>query len=236
MAITNPPDFTINRILTTRRIRTPRGWTSNRARRATTVTTAPDRLATMWATRPAKAIMNGEPTYENSGRMGKAVSWWQGNEAWINVCAGATLGIGYGAASLWQWRIHAGEPGHPSFYLSEDSGWREALDFEGSRYVGLVGRILAGLDLSEAEPCWDVCQRTRGLLVPGRLFVCSAEHGGRWGFLNADDRVADPYGLIEPRTGEVTDSGTRPRNYGVLPGEGGGAIRPHVLRRDAHHR
>ena len=28
----------------------------------------PDRLATMWMYQPVKAIMNGEPTYENSGR------------------------------------------------------------------------------------------------------------------------------------------------------------------------
>ena len=65
----------------------------------------PDRLTTMWMYQPVKAIMNGEPTYENSGRRGKATGWWQGNEAWSNVCAGGTLGVVYGAGSLWQWRI-----------------------------------------------------------------------------------------------------------------------------------
>ena len=42
----------------------------------------PDRLATMWAQQPAKAIMNGEPSYEHNGRPGVAEGWWQGHEAW----------------------------------------------------------------------------------------------------------------------------------------------------------
>ena len=53
------------------------------------------------------------------------------------------MGVGYGAASLWQWRLHADEPGHSDGFLGPDAGWREAVDFEGSTYVGLVGRILA---------------------------------------------------------------------------------------------
>ncbi|HET7476116.1 MAG TPA: DUF4038 domain-containing protein [Dermatophilaceae bacterium] len=177
---------------------------------------APDRLATMWCERPVKAIMNGEPTYENSGRLGKASGWWQGNEAWINICAGATFGIGYGAGSLWQWRTHAEETGHEPFYLAPGAGWRDALHFEGSTYVGMVGQILDGIDLSEAEPCWDVCQRTRGLIVPGRLFICYAENGGRWGFLDADGRIPETYWIIDPRTGTVVDHGTRPHNLGFI--------------------
>ena len=128
----------------------------------------PDRLATMWGHRPVKAIMNGEPTYERSGRPDKATGWWQGHEAWSNVCAGGLLGVAYGAGSLWQWRLSPSEEGHAPFFLAEDAGWREALDFEGSRYVGLVGHILRGLPLHEAEPCWDVVLRSRGLLAPGR--------------------------------------------------------------------
>lgn len=180
---------------------------------------APDRLARMWANRPVKAIMNAEPTYENSGRKGKATGWWQGNEAWINVCAGGLLGVGYGAGSLWQWRISATEGNHGEFYLAPDAGWREALAFEGSTYVGLVGAILAGLPLADAAPCWDVCQRARGLLSPGKFFLSYAEHGGPWTFLDADGRIPDRYWIIDPRTAEVVDSGVTPGNYRTIPGE-----------------
>ncbi|GAA3569089.1 DUF4038 domain-containing protein [Microlunatus spumicola] len=179
----------------------------------------PDRLATMWMHRPVKAIMNGEPTYENSGRPGKATGWWQGHEAWSNVCAGGLLGVAYGAGSLWQWRLSPEEEGHPEVFLAEDAGWREALDFEGSRYVGLVGHILRGLPLQDAAPCWDVLLRSRGLLVPGRLFLSYAEHGGPWVFLDADGRIPDRYWVIDPRTGRLVDAGTRPRNLGSIPGE-----------------
>jgi hypothetical protein len=180
---------------------------------------APDRLATMWMHRPVKAIMNGEPTYENSGRRGKATGWWQGHEAWSNVCAGGLFGVVYGAGSLWQWRIHAEEEGHGEFYIAEHAGWREALDFEGSRYVGLVGAILDGLPLADAVPCWDVCQRARGLLIPGKLFLCYAEHGGPWKFLDADGRIPDHYWLLDPTSAQVVGSGIRPHNYGMIPGE-----------------
>ena len=178
----------------------------------------PDRLATMWMYQPAKAIMNGEPTYENSGRRGKATGWWQGHEAWSNVCAGATLGVAYGAGSLWQWRLGPGEPGHSSFYLDAQSGWREALGFEGSRYVGLVGQILEGLPLADAVPCWDVLQRARGLIVEGEFFLCYAEHGGPWNFLDADGRIPGRYWIIDPTTASLVESGIRPPNFTSLPG------------------
>jgi hypothetical protein len=179
----------------------------------------PDRLATMWAHRPAKAIMNGEPTYESSGRPDKATGWWQGHEAWSNVCAGGLLGVAYGAGSLWQWRLSPSEEGHAEFFLAEHAGWREALDFEGSRYVGLVGHILRGLPLQEASPCWDVVLRSRGLLAPGAFFLSYAEHGGPWHFLDADGRIADSYWIIDPKTGLLVGAGTRPRNFGSIPGE-----------------
>ncbi|HEX8488857.1 MAG TPA: DUF4038 domain-containing protein [Propionibacteriaceae bacterium] len=176
----------------------------------------PDRVAGMWHEQPVKAVMNGEPTYENSGRLGKGAGWWQGHEAWSNLCAGAVMGVAYGAGSLWQWVVRPGEPGHEPFFLAPGAGWREALEFEGSRYVGLLGKILTGLPVHETEPCWDVSLCTRGLLTPGELFIGYAEHGGRWMFLDADDRVPQPYWLLDPRTGEVLDSGERGRGPVVI--------------------
>ena len=173
----------------------------------------PDRVATMWAQRPARAVMNGEPTYEHTGRHGVAAGWWQGHEAWCNLCAGALMGVAYGAASLWQWRLHPHEPGHSDYFLAADAGWRDALGFEGSHYVGLVGRILEDLPLAHARPCWDVSTNTRGLLDPGVLYLGYAEHGGPWVFLDADHRVPSKYWLIDPRSGQVVASGIRPPNH-----------------------
>ena len=170
----------------------------------------PDRVATMWAQQPAKAVMNGEPTYERTGRPHVATGWWQGHEAWSNLCAGALLGVAYGAAGLWQWRLHRDEPGHAAFFLDAASGWREALDFEGSTYVGLVGRILDGLPLAGAAPCWDVAINGRGLLDPGVLYVGYAEHGGPWLFLDGEGRLPSRCWVLDPRTGEVLHAGPTP--------------------------
>jgi hypothetical protein len=177
----------------------------------------PDRLATMWAQRPAKAIMNGEPSYEHTGRRGVAQGWWQGHEAWCNICAGALMGVAYGAASLWQWRLHPEEPGHGEYFLCPDAGWQDALGFEGSRYVGLVGQILEDLPIANAEPCWDVSTNTRGLLDPGVLYLGYAEHGGPWVFLDADGRVPSKYWLLDPRDGRLLKSGDRPSNRTPIP-------------------
>lgn len=155
-------------------------------------------------------MINAEPTYEHSGRRGVGEGWWQGHEAWSNLCAGAIMGVGYGAASLWQWRLHPDEPGHHPYFLAADAGWRDALNFEGSRYVGLVGKILDGLPLANAEPCWDVSTNTRGLLDPNVLYIGYSEHGGPWSFLDGAGRIPSKYWMIDPRTGAVLASGNTP--------------------------
>ena len=93
----------------------------------------------MWRNRPEKAVANGESTYENIGRTGNGAGWWQGHEAWCNLTAGGTMGVVYGAGSLWQWRLHPNEPGHANWCTAPGAGWREALDFDGfkiSRHRG----------------------------------------------------------------------------------------------------
>jgi hypothetical protein len=184
-----------------------------------------ERVADMWRNLPVKGVLNGEPSYEHSGRPGKAEGWWQGDEAWSNLCAGATMGVAYGAASLWQWRLHRDEPGHLSYFLAEDAGWREALDFEGSTYVGLIGKILAGLPVLDMEPNWRAAIAMRALSVPGRLFLCYRENGGP--ISNFDDSVPLDYRIIDPRTGKVVASGTRQAVSDGIP-DAGGAPRVYI--------
>jgi hypothetical protein len=128
------------------------------------------------------------------------------------------MGVVYGAGSLWQWRQHADEPGHAPHFLAEGAGWREALDFEGSRYVGLVARILDGLPTADMAPNWQVTLGRRGLLVPGRLYVGYTEEGGP--LMIYGDEVPRRYRVIDPRSGAVAGEGTREGR--AIPDEGGG--------------
>jgi hypothetical protein len=191
----------------------------------------PERVMDMWHNQPVKAVANGEPTYENGGRPGKAAGWWQGHEAWGNLCAGGTMGVVYGAGSLWQWRLHADEPGHASFFLAEGAGWREALNFDGSTHVGLLARILDGLPFADMEPDWQVTLGRRGLLVPGQFFLCYSELGGPLKLFG--DQFPPRYRIVDPRTGEVLRAGTIDPHWvppglpntsagNWLPDEGGG--------------
>ena len=54
----------------------------------------PERVTLLYSRLPAKAVATGEPTYENTTYLGNAVGWWQGHEAWSNLCSGATMGVG----------------------------------------------------------------------------------------------------------------------------------------------
>jgi Protein of unknown function (DUF4038)/Domain of unknown function (DUF5060) len=167
----------------------------------------PERVADMWRNTPIKAVANGEPTYENGGQPGKAAGWWQGHEAWSNLCAGGTMGVVYGAGSLWQWLLHKDEPGQANFFSAKGAGWREAIDFEGARYVGLVAKILEGLPFTDMHPEWQVTLGRRGLLVPNQFFLCYQAEGGPLILLG--EGVPNHYRIVDPRTGEVVQSGVR---------------------------
>ena len=168
----------------------------------------PERVADMWRNSPIKAVANGEPTYENGGQVGKAAGWWQGHEAWSNLCAGGTMGVVYGAGSLWQWLLHKDEPGQSDYFTAKGAGWREAIDFEGSRYVGLVSKILDGLPFADMRPDWQITLGRRSLLVPGKFFLCYQENGGALILMDRQN-VPTHYRIVDPRTGDVLESGVR---------------------------
>ncbi len=164
-----------------------------------------ERVADMWRNLPVKAVANGEPTYENIGRLGNAAGWWQGHEAWCNLTAGGTMGVVYGAGSLWQWRLHANEPDHAAWCTAPNAGWREALDFEGSKYPGIAAKIFDGLDFAGMQPNWTCTYGRRGLLVPGKLFVLYLPSGGDVAIVSPD--VPRTYRVFDPKTGKVVGQG-----------------------------
>jgi hypothetical protein len=169
---------------------------------------APQRVAEMWLTTPAKGVANAEPSYENNEVPGRASGWWQGTEAWVNLAAGGTMGVFYGAASLWQWRLHKNEPGHAVGFINPDAGWLEALDYEGSKYVGLVAKILEGLPTTDMQPSVEHVISPHGLIVPGQLYIAYQEHGGR--LMIMDDEIGRNFKIVDPKTGIAVDEGVRP--------------------------
>jgi hypothetical protein len=130
------------------------------------------------------------------------------------------MGVVYGAGSLWQWRLHPHEPGHVEFFLAEGAGWREALDFEGSRYVGLISRILDGLPITDMAPNWEVTFGRRGLLVPGKLYIGYTEEGGP--LMMFGDHVPLRYRVVDPRSGKAVREGRRSSPAEWIPDDGGG--------------
>ncbi len=174
----------------------------------------PQRVAMMWEQKPIKAIANGEPTYEHTGQPGRAAGWWQGHEAWNNLTAGGTMGVVYGAGSLWQWRLDTTEE-HQEWCMAREAGWREALDFEGSKYIGILSRIFDGLPFAGKAPGFqgmepDYCHTygRAGLIVPGQVFIVYLPEGG---ILMMDPaRIQDVpphYRVVDPKTGAVLDQG-----------------------------
>jgi hypothetical protein len=169
---------------------------------------APERVADMWRNTPPKAIANGEPSYERTADDNMAAGWWQGHEAWSNLCAGGTMGVVYGAANVWQWKLHADEPGHSPYFTAPTGGWRDALDYPGSTYVGLVGRILDGLPTTDMQPDWSSFLATRGLRVPGRLQITYEEGPGLL-IPMREDGLPVHYRILDAVTGDLLAEGDR---------------------------
>jgi len=165
----------------------------------------PQRVAMMWEKRPVKAIANGEPTYEHIGEPGRAAGWWQGHEAWQNLTAGGTMGVVYGAGSLWQWRLDTTEE-HQEWCVARHAGWREALDFEGSRYVGILSRIFDGLPFAGMEPNYQHTYGRPGLIVPGKFYLVYLYKGSSMELAKSEG-VPEKYRVLDPKTADIVASG-----------------------------
>jgi hypothetical protein len=153
----------------------------------------------MYDNLPTKAVANGEPTYEgmNDGKNG--LGWWQGEEAWMQLMHGGTMGVVYGAATLWQWKISPTEEGWPK-WTDQPTSWQEAMQMKGSTYVGLVGKILEGIDMTDLEKRWDLAQGKPLLAKEGRLYISYLNKGGEISIKGVPDDLN--YSWVDPRTGE----------------------------------
>jgi hypothetical protein len=159
----------------------------------------------MYDNKPTKANLNGEPTYEGMGEGKLGLGWWQGHEAWSQLMHGGTMGVVYGAAGLWQWKVTPDEPGWPP-WANSNLSWLEALNLEGSKYVGLVSRAFEGLDFTDIEKRWDLAEGNKPLLATeGILYIAYLENGGELIIKQLPAEL--PYNWFNPMTGEFIKIG-----------------------------
>lgn len=157
----------------------------------------------MYDNLPTKAVANGEPTYEgmNDGKNG--LGWWQGEDAWMQLMSGGTMGVVYGAASLWQWKVTADEEGWTA-WATQAKSWDQALQMEGSTYVGLVSRPFVGVDFADMEKRPDLVVGDQPLLAKEGEFYLSYLHEG--GSIDIKGIPADlNQQWYNPKTGAFSD-------------------------------
>jgi hypothetical protein len=157
----------------------------------------------MYDNKPVKAVMDGESTYEAMGEGKLGLGWWQGEDAWTQLMHGGTMGVVYGAASLWQWKITADEPGWPE-WTNAPLSWREALDLEGGKYVAFISKAFEGFDFADMEKRWDLTEGNQPLLAKEKIFyVTYLDSGGEVKI--KDVPVGISYFGFDPVAGEFKD-------------------------------
>jgi hypothetical protein len=159
----------------------------------------------MYDNLPTKAVANGEPTYEGMEDGKYGLGWWQGEEAWMQLMHGGTMGVVYGAAALWQWKITPDEKGWES-WTDQPLSWKGAMQMEGSNYVGLVSKILKNHDLTDIEKRWDLANGKPLLAVEGELYISYLNNGGAIEIKNIPAECSN-YKWVNPKTGEIKVEG-----------------------------
>ena len=171
----------------------------------------------MYDNQPIKAVANGEPTYEGMDNGQNALGWWQGEEAWLQLMHGGTMGVVYGAASLWQWKITPDEKGWEA-WTDQPLSWEGALHLEGSTFVGLIGKIAKNLDLSDIEKRWDLAEGKPLLVKEDQLFISFLKNGGELNIKGLPKNMK--YTWIDPKTGLPKQIGKVTKNNFKAPNNG----------------
>ncbi len=163
----------------------------------------------MYENKPTKASANGEPTYEGMGGGQFGLGWWQGEEAWLQLMSGGTMGVVYGAASLWQWKVSADEEGWTD-WAEQPLSWREAMQLEGATYVGYLSNALQGLDFTDIEKRPDLSSGDFLLAKEGKLYIAYLPAGGEVTIDGLSDNLN--YQWFNPKEGSMGDLMTAPES------------------------
>lgn len=159
----------------------------------------------MYSNKPTKAVMDGESTYEGMGDGKHGLGWWQGEDAWMQLMHGGTMGVVYGAVGLWQWKITPDEPGWPE-WTNAPVSWRDALQFEGAQYVGSISTAFDGFDFVDMERRWDLTEDNKPLLAKEGIFYISyLNNGGEIKVRNVPEGL--PYYWFNPVKGKFEGKG-----------------------------
>tara|TARA_R110002111_G_scaffold47051_5_gene84388 strand:- start:3990 stop:4832 length:843 start_codon:yes stop_codon:yes gene_type:complete len=157
-----------------------------------------NKVELMYENKPTKAVANGEPTYEGIRDAENGAGWWQGEEAWMQLMSGGTMGVVYGAGGMWQWKVSADEEGWAEWANSEVS-WKEALELEGSRYVGFVACAFEGMRFTDMEKRSDLAGGKPCLAKASEFYVSYLNEGGE---ITLSELTTDlPYSWFNPKTG-----------------------------------
>lgn len=172
----------------------------------------------MYNEKPTKANMVGESTYEAMGDGKLGLGWWQGEDAWNELMHGGTMGVVYGAACLWQWKITPDEPGWES-WTNAPLSWHDAMDLEGSKYIGYIRKAFVGFDFSDMERRWDLADNNRPLLAKeGKFYVSYLEKGESIKIKNLKEGLS--YFWFNPRSGTFAEEGKTSREGSFQPPDG----------------
>lgn len=158
----------------------------------------------MYHNQPVKAALNGEPTYEGMGGGKHGLGWWQGEEAWNQLMHGGTMGVVYGAATLWQWKITPDEAGWAE-WTDQPTNWEGAMKMKGSKYPGYVSKAFAGFDFADMERRWDLADGKPLLAKEGVFYVSYLNEGGSVTIKGMPSGL--PYVWFDPKTGETKQEG-----------------------------
>lgn len=158
----------------------------------------------MYENLPVKAVANGETTYEgmNAGKNG--LGWWQGEDAWMQLMHGGTMGVVYGAAGLWQWKIAPDETGWTS-WADQPLSWKGALHLEGATYVALLGKVLDNFDLTDIQKKWGLAEGKPLLAKEGNLYISYLNEGGEVTIKGLPEN--GNYQWYDPKTGNIKQFG-----------------------------
>ena len=159
----------------------------------------------MYDNKPTKASANGEPTYEGMAGGKNGLGWWQGEEAWMQLLSGGTMGVVYGAATLWQWKVTPDELGWPA-WTDQNTSWKEALQMEGSNYVGHVAKAFAKCNFTDMEKRPDLTGDKYPLLAKeGKFYISYLNEGGQIQIQNLPKGLK--YKWFNPKTGKFVQEG-----------------------------
>lgn len=136
------------------------------------------KVSRMYDNLPTKAVANGEPTYEGMNDGENGLGWWQGEDAWGQLFSGGTMGVVYGAAGLWQWKVSEEEVGWTA-WATQPKSWRTALNLSGAEYVGLMSKALEGVDMTDIRKLPAPAGLEFPLLVkPDKTYLAWLPQGG----------------------------------------------------------